>query len=596
MSEPDLRLTSIAGEDEWQRQRTLEALRRDGLSDAGIAELGRQLAATDATRRASARMALAALAGPGSASRTTARATLTAALAAEAENIRVLAASTLGEAGDDAAGPALIDALSDPSPNVVAAAADALGELRYGPAVDALGDVGQAGEFWARAAAVVALGRLQDERAIPALDRIAREPGLAEPIAEALGQIDHPSALPVLGRVHDEAPDAALRAAGRLLSTHPQLECPEWVVDGARRNEAALLEELEDGDEPAVARLVGLAGSPEGVERLLDMAGEPRYSEAAVGGLLAVAPDVRADAILDHQSGASDRELVTLLSLLPPLSHEGRIQRLVPLLDHESSAVRGAAAEALARAEVPRALPLLTAALEGGEVAPEVVRAVGSLGDAACSSLMPLLRDPTPAVRAAAASALTRCAVPGLGEELRSALQVEDDPGARDALLLALARAVGGEAMEALEEALASPRLDTRLAAVEALGFAGDESAVPLLEDALERSTAERIVALRALGELRVQAAAAVVEPYLDAPDLDVRRTAARAASLLADSLDPDVVERMARDEDGWIRGTAARLLSRQGEPGRTLLEQLAWEDPDMTVRGIARRELDEGG
>lgn len=596
MSEPDPRLDSLAGEDEWQRQRTLDELRSEGVPPSAIRELGSRLADPDATRRASARMALAALAAPGSASRAESQRELRSALTSETENIRVLAASALGEAGDADAGPALVDALSDPSPNVAAAAADAIGALRYAPAMGALEAVGAAGDFWVRAAAVVAMGRLEDERAVPALGRIAREPGLGKPIAEALSQINHPSALPVLEGVHATAPAAALRAAGGILAAHPNVAAPGWVVLGAREREASLRAELEDEDDPAVARLLGVAGSPESVERLVSMVAPPRRSEAAIAGVLALDPEPRADAILGRRDAADDQELVTLLSLLPPLRDAGRIRQLVPLLTHDVDRVRGAAAEALARSHRSEALPLLTAELERDAVAPEVVRAVGSLGDVACTSLMHLLRDPSAAVRAAAASALTRCATTGLEAELRSALAEEGDPEAHDALIRALARAAGGDAVDVLEQAMESARADTRLAALEALGATRDEAAIPLLRKALESPTAEHIAALRALGELGIPAAAGVIAPYLDDRDVEVRRVAARSASLLPDALPTGAVERMARDDDSWIRTCAARLLARTGPRGRALLEELAGRDEDPAVRSVARRGLDENG
>ncbi|NIP79684.1 MAG: hypothetical protein GWM90_10900, partial [Gemmatimonadetes bacterium] len=98
----------------------------------------------------------------------------------------------------------------------------------------------------------------------------------------------HPEALEGLERIRETAPNHALRAAGRILCSHPEVEAPAWVVAGARRNDAALRYELVEEDDPAVGRLVGLSASAEAVEVLLDLAGPPRRSDAAVTGLLAV--------------------------------------------------------------------------------------------------------------------------------------------------------------------------------------------------------------------------------------------------------------------------------------------------------------------
>ena len=501
-----------------------------------------------------------------------------------------------GSRGIPTADPLLLDALDDPSPNVVAAAADGLGELGYAPALEALGETSRTEDFWVRAAAIVALGRLQDERAIPHLDLVAREPGLEQPIVEALTRIDDPAALPVLERVYATAPDRALRAAGHVLVTHPDVEAPAWVVAGAQADEEALRYAIVEEDDPAVGRLVGLAGSHEAIQCLVDLIGPPRRSEAAIPGLLAAPAEPRADALLDHLEDADERELVTRLSLLPPLRDRGRIRMLVPLLEHADVGVRGAAAEALARAEPGEALHLLTAEVTREGVMPEVIQAVGALGEVACSSLVPLLVDPAAPVRAAAAAALSRCASPGTESALREALGREEDAEARDAILRSLARCAGAGALPALERALESERIDTRLSAIEGLGFTRDEGAVPLLERALKGTRAETLAAIRALGQLGVPAAAPVLAPFLEHPELDIRRAAAWEVVALAEGLEPESLARVAADEDAWIRTCAARALARRGVSGRQRLQELAERDPDAAVRSAARRGLDGGG
>lgn len=595
-SELDRRLTALAGEDEWTRQRVLEELRSEALPAIALRELGERLHDEDATSRSSARMALAAIASPGSASHPAAQAELRRALRSDLESARVMAASALGESGDPDAGPPLLEALSDPSPNVVAAVADALGEIGYAPALDALGATSRTDDLWLRAAAIIAMGRLQDERAMVYLEELAREPGLEKPLIEALIKIDHPTALPVLERVYQTAPDEALRAAGHLLATHPKVEAPEWVLSAAREDEEALRLAMVRDDDPAIGRLVGLAGSPEAVKCLVDLIGPPRRSEAAITGLLAAPGGARAAAILTRLPTADDQELVNLLSLLPPLSDPGRVQQLVPLLEHSAESVRGAAAEALARARSEEALSLLAAEAARDDVTPEVVRAIGSLGEVACSSLLPLLHDPSASVRAAAAGALARCATADTEDKLRAALSREEVPETRDALLRSLARSVGRNALPELDRALDAERLDSRLAAIEGLGFTRDDAAIPRLTRALERSPAETLAAIRALGQLRLSSALPVLEPYLHHEDLDLRRAAVWEVVPLTDALEPDVVERIATDEDGWIRTCAARVLARQGERGRSRLQTMADRDPDPAVRAAARRGLGRTG
>ncbi|MFW5952432.1 MAG: HEAT repeat domain-containing protein, partial [Gemmatimonadota bacterium] len=546
----------------------------------------------DATARVAARMALAALASPDSASADEARAQLESALEADEVDARVLAASALGEAGDPRAGEALVRALDDPEPNVVAAAADALGILRYARALEPLAELSRSGDYWVRAAAVVALGRLEDERAVPVLERLAREPGLAKPVVEALRHIGHPVVLTALGRVREAAPEDALRAAGAVLAAHPDTPAPDWVVVEAGRHEDYLRAALAAEDDPGIARLLGLAASDTAVETLFTLVGPPRRSDAAVAGITALPDDRRSDAILDRLRTTEGSELAMLLALLPAVTDPARARELVPLLAHGGAEVRAAAAEALGRAPAKEALSLLTAELSRQEAAPEVIRAVGGLGEVACASLIPLLGDPSPEVRAAAANALARCAGHAVEAELRDALGRETDPGTRQALLQAVGRAAGEAALDVLVPALEDEELDVRLAAIEALGSTGSDAAVTPLSSALQGSRAERVAALRGLGRIGSAAAAAPVGGALDDSDPDIRRAAALAAAELRGGIDERWLDRMVRDEDALVRSCAARILAREGEAGRPRLEAMAAGDPDPGVREKARRGL----
>lgn len=507
-------------------------------------------------------------------------------------DVRLLAASALGEAGNPAAAAPLMAALDDAEPNVAAAAADALGELRHAPAIEALARAARAESFWVRAAAVVALGRLEDERAVPALARVAETSGLERPLVEALRKINHPDGLEVLGRIQRTAPREALIAAGGILAAHPDVEPPAWVVERARAEAEALRVMLVEDDDPAVARALGIAATPSAVETLVALVGPPRRSEAALTGLLAVPPDQRSSALMDSMGAADRDELITLLALLPPQTDPDRIRTLLPFLSHGDATVRAAAAEALGRAPAERTLPLLAAELDRQTVAPEVVRALGGLGALACGALLPLLEDPAPAVRSAAAEALGRCDDASVTDALAAALAREGDAPTRGSLLRALGRLGPDGHLHRLVEALEDPDPDVRLAAIEGLGTSRSPSAVAPLRRMLRGPTAETLAALQALGDLGLADAAPALEPFLSAPDPDQRRTAARAAIPLAAELSGDAIAPLPGDADEWVRVYAARILGRRGGAERARLERLANEDPSPLVRSEARRVL----
>ncbi len=278
--------------------------------------------------------------------------------------------------------------------------------------------------------------------------------------------------------------------------------------------------------------------------------------------------------------------------MLPPVTDAPGIASLVPFLEDEDATVRAAAAEALARAPGAETLPVLAGELDREGVAPEVVRALGGLGEIACQSLTPLLADGEAAVRVAAAEALARCADEALVDPLREALATEREARVAAALLRALGRAGGDRVLDTLAAALDSAELERRVAAVEALGLTESPRAVPHLRRALDGELAEKHAAIRALGDVADPAAEPVLRGCFDDPDPDVRRAAARAAIGIASSLDAGLVEALVRDPDPWVRVFGTRIAARRGPSAAAVLERIAGSDPSARVREEARRAL----
>lgn len=593
MSEPDVLLDSIAGEDGWRRHQLLEELRSTGAGDARIAALVEALGAGDPTRRAAARMALSVLASPRSPAGDSTLDALVNALRHGDRDSRILAASALGESEHPAAGPPLVAALDDAEPNVVAAAADALGELAFLPALRPLEALATGSEFWLRAAAIVALGRLGDERALPALARAAEDPGLERPLIRAIESIGHLDGLRPLEILRHTAPEDALLAGGRILCAHPEAGAPDWLVEEARTREHRLRDLLAKEDSPAAARLLGLAAGEEAVQTLLDLIRPPRESEAAIAGLLAAPGHVRAPAILARLDSADADEKVTLLSILPPVRERSEIERLIPLLEHEHAEVRAEAAEALARAPAEETVSFLVNALDRDGVAPELVRAMGGLGEAMCGALEPLLSDPSRAVRMAAARALTRCGNPSVASAVQAAYASEPDVEVRQELLRTVGRTGGATAVAVLAAALRTGDPHERLAALEGLGLTHSPEAVPPLQQAMERSAVEAIAAIRALGHIPDPASARALLPHFSSTDIDRRREAAKAAVPMAAAVPTEAALRLTHDTDEWVRIAGARVLARQ-TPGHIRLRELAEADPAPAVREEVRRMLGE--
>jgi hypothetical protein len=178
-------LAAARGENAWDREHAFAAARTildsSGLIEPLITALG---AGDRPERRNAARSALAQLARPDALDHDRALLALSH-LAAEDPDIdvRILAATALGESGNPAAREILERVVRDPEPNIASAAADALGVLGDPQAIDALAAAADATEFWVRLAAVVALGNLRDPRALPVLARALDDPATAEAAA-----------------------------------------------------------------------------------------------------------------------------------------------------------------------------------------------------------------------------------------------------------------------------------------------------------------------------------------------------------------------------------------------------------------------------
>lgn len=595
--DPDGVLGALAAERLWEREQALEQLRRAPVDATLLDALADALhAGDDAERRNAARSALAALAAPGAAASPRALARLRQLVLADADpDVRVLAASALGESGNPAAHEPLARALADADENVAAAAADALGLLGAPEAVEPLTETLEHGGFWVRAAAVVALGRIGDARAVPALVRAMDDPLLAEAAATALGEIGDPAALEALRsllRMDHPARETAILAAERILAARPETPAPAWLRQALRGREAELAERLLRGEE-AAAHLLGVAGTDDAARRLVDALETP-FAAAAAAALAWLPAEVAAAALVARLGEARGEARAALLAALPPLRSTAAVDAVVDCLADRHEGVRAAAVEALARCDEALVLPRLREAL--GEPATRLgaVRALAHVGDGRCEALAPLLGDADAAVREAAARGLARCATPAVRGAIAAALQQETEPGVRRALVEALGSAGGAAAVEQLVPFLAVQDETLHFAAVRALGQTRAAEALPPLLAALADARPEiQAAALHALGELGDPRAAEPVAARLEATDPDIRRTAAAALRTLAPPRALAYLERALGDPAWSVRLAAVRTLARIGAArAAPRLRELAEHDADPLVRDAAREAV----
>ncbi|CAN5704642.1 hypothetical protein BH23GEM6_BH23GEM6_11090 [soil metagenome] len=594
-------LNELTSDSTWAREQALERLCALLNYEPLLPHLASSLAAhDDAERRNAARSALAALTAPTAKSPAAALRLLRTLLQTPDDpDIRLLAASALGESGNAAAREALEAALNDPEANVVSAAADALGILGDPRAVPALSQIAEAGSFWTRAAALVALGQLRDPAAIPTVARALAEPTLTSTAASALGAIGQMAGLEPMRAIlesHGRGHGEALRSAAAIFANGSSDDVPGWLREAVRGMEAELEQRLAADDDVEAGRLLGLSGSQLAADALVRSLGIPGREDAVAAGLSLLPDEVRSDAILERLAddpGEGSRAL--LLLSLPPLESASALEIVTRQLADPDTEVRAAAAEVLGRSDEELVLPALQKAIADPAAHHGVALAYARLGGSSCQPLVALLRSPSSSVRAAAAEGLARCGNTYV-DDLREAIRSEVDAYAKHVLVRSLGASRTVDAVEELIRLLDDRDPGLRFAAVQALGRTRLDAAFePLIAALADKQPEVRAVALASLGEIGDPRAGKPLADHLSVPDRDLRRTAIFAL----DRIDrPQVLRELLqalRDSDREVRLTAIRVLHRLGtEEGRKALQQVADMDPEVLVRQAASRALSD--
>ncbi|HEX8452748.1 MAG TPA: M56 family metallopeptidase [Longimicrobium sp.] len=330
---------------------------------------------------------------------------LVAALRDADGTVRLSAIRALGSLHDPRAVQALIEALrTDSDATVRNTAAWALGEIESRAATAALVQaMASDRSIEVRRTATWALGQIEDPAAVDGLARAVRDPDteVRETAVWALGEIESRTAVPALSSVLREGDVAMRRLAAWALG---QIEAAEAVPALA----AALRDSDREVRETAVWAL-GEIESADAVPALTTVLGDsdPRVRNQAAWALgqieaeSGVAPLSR---VLQGDSDASVRQ--TAAWALGEIERESAMPALTAALRDRVPAVRATAAWAIGQVEPDRAPAELSALLRDDDqsVRANALWALGQTRDVA--AIEPLLRDPNPEVRRAAARAL----------------------------------------------------------------------------------------------------------------------------------------------------------------------------------------------
>lgn len=308
---------------------------------------------------------------------------------------------------------------------------------------------------------------------------------------------------------------------------------------------------------------------------------------------------------------------------LASIRGDGPVPALLVAQRDPSPLVRKAAAEVLAARRGPNAGPALGAMLSDPDpgVATAAARGLAQLGDldASRSALVEGYAMASPTGRAAIAEALD-----AIGVSLRDAVEAEarrlwarnlavlanGSPEARAGAVEELGASGRSEAVQRIRELLDRPG-EVRaigIAALRALGEAGDATVRPLLEHELAKPDAEIAeAAAHALGRLGDPAATPVLSRLASAGSTSVHRAAIEALASLpaapevsqalcavaARSAAPSIAARAARA--AWMRNAdcpAAALAGRAGRGDAAAQAAIVELHPEATVVGPLAAKL----
>lgn len=170
----------------------------------------------------------------------------------------------------------------------------------------------------------------------------------------------------------------------------------------------------------------------------------------------------------------------------------------------------------------------------------------------------------------------------------RALTRLLGQPTARKEVIEALTR-YGAQVVELLTEQLAAPEVETRQAAIIALGRIGDAEAVPALMRMLAESPELAIVTAGALAKIGDRRAFAALLGHEDA---SVRQAIVSALNSLGH---PDMAAEMVgrlQDPDARVRESAVKIAGYFGYDECVELLLAACADPDPNVRRIALEHI----
>jgi HEAT repeat protein len=453
------------------------------------------------------------------------------------------AAQILGRRRANAAAANLERLLAHADDNVALAAIDALGMIGAASSVEPLIRVLASDNFFRTFAALQILPKLGDPRVIAPLAKLLEHDTYRIEAINALGRTGMAQAIPPLAGVLTTLPgETLIRPLARAFSD--LVARAEWS-GGVE----PVVAELRAGVGPSLDRFVAALRGADASERAAIATVLGRIGDAAMLPALARLLDDEAlrqtatDAIQRISKGADAALIVALnaseasrMAVLPVVSTPRATTTVIPLLSDDNPDVRARACEALARIGDTAAVAGLFDLL--GDPSPLVAHAaaaaIQSLGSAETTPrTLAALATGTPAVRRQALRILATLGSRGTFEALRAAAD-EPDPRIAELAIAALASVEDPRASSALAELSRSNVDSVRGAVMRAVAHRADVDASVVLQNGLADSAPwVRYYACQGLGRLGDLASAPLLIALLDDAVPHVRIAAIEALAHL---------------------------------------------------------------
>ena len=396
-------------------------------------------------------------------------------------------------------------------------------------------------------------------------------------------------------------------AAVSLMATTASLPAGQQVGQPSQEETARLVEVLESDapvfDKAMACRRLGMVGGPEAVDPLSTLLADEKLATYARGAL-EVIDNAAADRALRDAAGRVEGELLKgVLNSIGKRRDPGAVDLLVPLLKSDDRAVAGAAASALGNIGNHKSAEILQKTLAEAD---EPFRRVAAGACLVCARRLQQHDDPDTAL--ALYDAVAKADVPDhlslsavhssivlRGEDGLSALGelLDSADDARFRCGLQAARELGTAGGRPLVARFGRESSRRKALLILALGDIGDESALPLIREAVaDEATDVRVEAIRSLGRFADRSAGEILLDAAIGPNEDVSQAARSALALIdGDEIDDAVIELLASDKPD-VQMVAVDLAGRRriGLASAALFELS--DSDDAGLCGVALKSL----